>query len=176
MPARAVSPRDGPPALWVAPGTTLRSPAIAGRYVREAPLEQRFTAERESIERSWVGDGVLILGRPGRAHSIWLFWEGSAFKGWYVQLERQWQPFRFGFDTEDHALDIWIERDGSWRWKDEDELEVAVRVGYFTPDEATAIRAEGEQVVAEWPFPTGWEQWRPYSTWPTPSLPSDWAV
>ena len=37
-----------------------------------------------------------------------------------------------------------------------------------------AIRAEGERVIAEWPFPTGWEAWRPDPAWPTPVLPTDW--
>jgi hypothetical protein len=35
----------------------------------------------------WQGDGVLILGRPGRAHSIWLFWDDRGFAGWYINLE-----------------------------------------------------------------------------------------
>ena len=67
-----------------------------------------------------------------------------------------------------------VEPDGSWRWKDEDELETAVRVDFFTPPEAEAIRGEGEAVVAEWPFPTGWEDWRADPTWPLPTLPADW--
>jgi uncharacterized protein len=85
-----------------------------------------------------------------------------------------WRPCRFGFDTEDHALDIWIETDGSWQWKDEHELEVGVEVGFFSPEQAAAFRAEGERVIAEWPFPTGWEHWRADPSWPIPSVPAEW--
>src|SRR5215207_3099689 len=65
-------------------------------------------------------------------------------------------------------------RDGSWRWKDVDELDVAIDVGFYTPEEAAAFRAEGEAVIAEWPFPTGWEAWEPDPAWPLPTLPADW--
>lgn len=117
---------------------------------------------------------MLILGRPGRAHSVWLLWENWEFKAWYVQLEQAWRPSPIGFDTEDHILDIWIDSNGTWRWKDEDELYVAIEVGAVTPAQAAAVRAEGERVIAEWPFPTGWEDWRPDASWPTPLVPIDW--
>ena len=169
MPARVVSPAE--PVIWVALGTRVKWSGVAARMIREASLEERFNAPWEAVDALWQGEGVLIVGRPGRAHSIWLFADSS---GWYVQLERPWRPWRLGFDTEDHALDVVVEPDGSWRWKDEDELETAVRVDFFTPPEAEAIRREGEAVVAEWPLPTGWEDWRADPTWPLPTLPADW--
>jgi hypothetical protein len=172
LPTRVVS-GDGP-VLWLAPGTLVTRPGIAGRGVREVPLEERYTRPWEQLEGSWTGDGILIVGRPGRAHSIWLFWEGEQFAGWYVNLEAPWRPFRLGFDTEDHALDVWIESDGSWEWKDEHELAVAVEMGFFGAERAAAIRAEGERVLAEWPLPTGWEEWRPDPAWPVPTLPRGW--
>ena len=39
---------------------------------------------------------------------------------------------------------------------------MAVRYGHHTAADAAAFRAEGERVLAEWPFPTGWEDWRPH--------------
>ena len=38
-------------------------------------------------------------------------------------------------------------------------------------DEVTKIRRVGEEVPAEWPFPTGWESWEPDPTWTVPELP-----
>lgn len=49
-----------------------------------------------------------------------------------------------------------------------------VKQGQFSPEQAEAFRAEGERVIAEWPFPTGWEEWRPEDSWPVPSLPDGW--
>jgi len=61
----------------------------------------------------------------------------------------------------DHALDVLVEQDGTWRWKDEGDFAKAQRLGVFTPDEAALVRAEGERVIAARPWPTGWEDWRP---------------
>lgn len=172
LPTRVVS-SDGL-ALWLSPGTTVTWPAIGGRPVREIPIEERYRQPWRTTDRLWEGDGVLILGRPERAHSVWLFRDGGDFAGWYVNLEEPWRPCRVGFDTADHELDLWIDRDGSWRWKDEQELDALVKQGHFSPEQAAKIRAEGERVIAEWPFPTGWEDWRADPSWPVPRVPGDW--
>ncbi len=124
----------------------------------------------------WDTYRVLRLMRWGQAHSLELFWEDAtgAFACWYVNLQEPLRRSPVGFDTDDLVLDIWVEPDGTWRWKDEDELEEAIRLGRFTAGEAAAIRAEGERVIADWPFPTGSEDWQPDPDWPTPELPSDW--
>lgn len=89
----------------------------------------------------------------------------------HVNLQDPFRLDEHGYATEDHALDVVVEPDGSWRWKDEDELADAVRAGRV--DEAAA-RAEGERVLAEAPFPTGWEGYRPDPDWPVPELPAGW--
>jgi len=61
----------------------------------------------------------------------------------------------------DHALDLLIDPDGTWHWKDEDDFLEAQGFGVFTPGQAAAVRAEGERVMAARPWPTGWEEWRP---------------
>lgn len=155
--------------LWLAPGTPTMTPGVDGNLARDW-----YGRAWSPIRRSWEGDGILILGRAGRAHSIRLVWSEWSFEGWYVNLEAVWQPARLGFDTEDHTLDLWVASDGTSRWKDEDELAAAVQAGTFTPEEAAAFRDEGERVLAEWPFPTGWEDWRPDPSWPVPHLPEDW--
>jgi uncharacterized protein len=178
IPVRVVRDEPDLVALFIAGGTPLKWPYVAGRPIREATLEERFTLPWIPGDRTWTGDGVLVLNRPGRAHSIWLFrTEGGAqFHSWYVQLEDPHRRTRLGFDTRDHTLDAWVDLDGRWHWKDEDELEVALRHGHHTPDEATAMRDEGERVRTEWPFPTGWEDWRPDPAWALPELPVDWHV
>ena len=44
----------------------------------------------------------------------------------------------------------------------------------MTADEAARIRAEGERIVAERPWPTGWEDFVPDPAWPPPELPDGW--
>lgn len=78
------------------------------------------------------------------------------------------------FDTTDWALDVWVEPDGTWNWKDEDDFARAQELGVLDPAGAAAVRAEGERVIAEHPWPTGWEDWRPPTDWEPLPLPPGW--
>jgi hypothetical protein len=80
------------------------------------------------------------------------------------------------FDTTDWALDVVIEPDGAWRWKDEDDFAYAQELGVFGAAAAAEVRAEGERVIAAQPWPTGWEAWRPPAAWGPLGLPRDWHV
>jgi predicted RNA-binding protein associated with RNAse of E/G family len=115
----------------------------------------------------WRYHHVLSLTRRGEAHSLWLLWEEDwAFRCWYVQL---WKPIvetSTGIETMDYALDIVVDPDGTWSWKDEDDFDEAQKLGVFTPEEAAAVRAEGGRVIAAHPWPTGWEDWRPWADLP----------
>lgn len=158
-------------ALWVAPDSPMRRPEPP-----RLPVRDLAAGRWEAVDSSWVGQGILMLRRPETKHAIWLFWhEDWRFRGWYVNLEDWWRDDR-GVDAYDHQLDIWIVADGTWRWKDEDDLAESVETGIFTAAEAAEIRAEGERVLAEWPFPTGWEDFRPDPRWERPQLPAGWDV
>jgi len=144
--------------LYLAPGSEGvwmgRDPD--GRYL------ERWVSDEPPHARVWRQHHVLSLTRRGNAHSIWLFWnEDWTFRCWYVQLQKPIVETPTGLETMDHALDVLVEPDGSWRWKDEDDLVEATRLGVFTPDEAAEVRAEAERVIAASPWPTGWEDWRP---------------
>ena len=53
-------------------------------------------------------------------------------------------------------------------------MDDGVRQDRFTSEDVAVIRAEGERVLAEWPFPTGWEDWQPDPSWAAPTFPQDW--
>jgi hypothetical protein len=126
---------------------------------------------RESTFRA----NALRLTRPGVAHSILLFFaEDLVFDCWYVNLEGPLIRSRLGFDLDDLFLDLLLQPDGSYRWLDEDELDAALVAGLLTQQEARAAREEGERVLAEWPFPTGWEDFHPDPDWEPPRLPVGW--
>jgi predicted RNA-binding protein associated with RNAse of E/G family len=98
---------------------------------------------------------------------------------WYVNLQAPLRRTPLGFDTVDHALDVIVELDGSWAWKDEDELAEAVEQGLFTVEEAERFHADGERAIArildrEPPFDRDWSSWRPDPDWPMPTLQTGW--
>jgi uncharacterized protein len=128
----------------------------------------------------WTRD-TLRLTTPSESHSVLLWWEGGTFEGWYVNLERPLTRGALGFDYLDRELDIHVRPDRSWEFLDEDEFEEAQRLGVIEPEEATAVRAEAERVVASieaWqaPFCDGWESWRPDPRWDVPALPPGWDI
>ena len=72
-----------------------------------------------------------------------------------------------------------VSRDLRWRWKDEDELAGAVRLGIYSREQAAAIRAEGERVIEAIedrrpPFDGRWEGWRPDPACGIPTAPPGW--
>jgi uncharacterized protein len=172
-PLTVVEDGDDWTVAWLAGGTPIVEPTLGdGRPIRSVPVEERHALGHATTCRDWRGHGVLKLIPRDGEYSIWLFWrDDDRFRGWYVNLERRHRRWSRGIDTHDHTLDIWIEADGRWRWKDEDELAVHARLGLLDAD---AVRAEGERVLAAWPFPTGWEDFRPDPAWPVPELPEDW--
>ena len=115
--------------LWLPGGT--RGKIFAGKPLHE--IESLDEADWSLLDKVWQGEGVLKLHRFGTHHSLWHFEDG-----WYVNLEEPWRASSVGWDTRDLALDIVVERDGSWRWKDEDHLAAAVERGWIDSGRACA--------------------------------------
>jgi predicted RNA-binding protein associated with RNAse of E/G family len=129
---------------------------------------------------TWTQTNVLSFAREGHPHATLVFWDAEwAFRGWYVNLQTPLRRTPVGFDYLDQELDAWIEPDGTWSWKDEDELERSVAAGIWSADEAERIRREGEEAVAAVlegrpPFDRDWRSWRPDDSWPMPELGPGW--
>lgn len=154
---------------------------VEGRWVPRTGDGHDIRSWSSSVDPSphvWASNRVLWVTRFGDAHSLGQFWddETDRFLGWYVNLQEPLRRSRLGFDTLDHALDVWIEPDRTWHWKDEDDLALCIELGVFSAAEGAAIRAEGERVIAALPelLPTGWEDWRPDPAWQLPELPAGW--
>jgi Protein of unknown function (DUF402) len=129
----------------------------------------------------WRGHGVLQLQRPGEMHSVWVFWEGEdrAFAGWYINLQEPFRRTPLGVDTQDLELDIVLPPDGSWRYKDDEQMERWVKRGRWTPAEMAAIRGEANRIGRQlesgrrW-WQDEWMSWEPDPQWPQPTLPAAW--
>jgi hypothetical protein len=164
VPVRVVEDSERQLVYYLAERTRFRFPPGSWPFADQHPWAHKD---------GWSGHGVLLQYRPGAAHTVWHFWQGAErrFAGWYVNMQEPLRRGEQGFDTQDQELDLWVAADGTWQWKDEAELRDWVHSGRFTEAEAEAVREEGERVLAEWPFPTGWEDWRPDPSWDVPELP-----
>jgi Protein of unknown function (DUF402) len=129
-----------------------------------------------TLKRSQFKEHLLLLARPGVGYSTSLIWDaGWTLREWYVNFERPLRPRSpVGFDYVDVALDLVCYPDGRWELLDEDELEDGLESGVLTEEDAAAARADAARLVEEWPFPMGWEDWRPDPGWEPPTLPAGW--
>jgi hypothetical protein len=134
------------------------------------PLEERVSSETH----------VLTLTPENSWHSVWLFWNLEwQLKTWYVNFQAPIERTTRGILVEDHQLDIVVNPDLSWSWKDEDEFEEVIARGFYSDSQISSIRAEANRMVrviedCEPPFSDEWGDWRPDADWQVPEIPEDW--
>ncbi len=176
---------DGPDfsALYLAAGTPIKQRVMpdGSPFTHDIPYAVKHRAPHRVGDGKWTENSVLMLTRPGEAHSFWAFWRNSDWKflGWYVNLQAPLERAPLGFDSSDHILDIVVEPDGSWAWKDLGEFEDAKKAGRFTKNEASEILTESKRAGSkvwnrEWPLGSEWEGWRPDPNWTLPTIPEGW--
>lgn len=130
------------------------------------------------IRRRWRDNSLLLWHPPGQAHSVWWFFREGRFTCWYINLESPFTRGADGIANVDHHLDIVVNPDRSWQWKDEQDLDEATGLpGFWTAEEAALIREEGRRVVAVaetgvFPFDGTWCDFRPDPDRPIPRIPN----
>jgi hypothetical protein len=175
-PATVVGEQPHQTMLFIPAGIRWMAPFRDGRRLKiqqeDFELVELRYDEAHVLSFSWPSTryAVLLCFRPD-----WSTWN------WYVNLEDPLRRTPVGFDTLDHELDVIVGFDGSWSWKDEDELEEAIRRGVIAEDEEPGLRADGERALRrildrEPPFDRDWSDWRPDPSWPVPVLPEGWDV
>jgi hypothetical protein len=176
-PVRVVQDDADLSVLWVQRSTATMK-AVLIDHTPGTP--RRWEDGNSRLEESTWRHEILILTRPAERRATWVRWTiDREFYGWYVNMQSPMQRTHLGFDHHDHQLDILVDPDRSWRWKDEDELELCVEMGRMTASLAQEVREEGQRAVRQIeanasPFSDGWESWCPDSTWTPPGLPGNW--
>jgi hypothetical protein len=183
-PTRVVRDEGDFVVLWFPRGTRWKAPTPPPPRPR-GPTRGEWLATTIALG-DWVfrdaewDVSTLMLLREGDWHALWISWlENGEQWGWYVNLQLPFRRTRLGFETMDLMLDVTIELDRTWRWKDEDELELFVARGVFDRPLAQLLRAEGLEVARraernEGAFAEDWVEWRPAASTPLPELPPGW--
>lgn len=81
----------------------------------------------------------------------------------------------------DLILDAFVTPKGKWHWKDREGFERAVAGGLLDSRwpatlAAQAARIRGLIQERDGPFASGWIDWSPPPSWPTPALPEKYAI
>lgn len=152
--------------LWIPAGSESSYPVDEeDREIRLARPEFRRATRRTAAD-------CVLLCVERAPWTIWHFFaEDGVFDRWYVNFEQYLGRSAIAYDSVDHKIDLIARPDGSLVWKDEDELEQAGRLGLV---DVASARRDAARAVAERPWPTGWEDFRPDPAWEVPALPPGW--
>jgi hypothetical protein len=183
-PMRLVAERDDALLLWFPYGAGWQRPVPPPHHPAAPTRAERLGRclrldEWEFADTPWDSTTLQIWARDAW-HAIWVSWrpDGSRW-GFYGNIQLPFERTTCGVRTMDLALDVIVERDGSWTLKDEDELDYFVARGIFDRELEHRIRAEAEAIVAklerqEPPFDGSLDDWRPDPSWERPVLPRGW--
>lgn len=165
-------------AVWLAPGTRMLHQVLAdGSGIRTVEGAARFTAPRAQGAKVWQGAGIVAVFQPGADYSVWFFETESGLRNsYYFNIEVPYTRTTSGIESADLILDVLVDADGAYRYKDEDELGFAQQAGLISEDQASRIRHAGDdaaEAIEAWRFPldAGFETFQPDPKWPIPSLP-----
>lgn len=147
------------------------------RELRLKAQQARAGGEWTLADSVWQRTGVVEQVVSGHWFSVSrMHGADGALLCWYVNFQRPAAWRRDGWDTNDLALDLVVEPDGAWAWKDEDEFAHERGLGLITEAEYAAVEeARGEAVAliesreglfAEGPD----ERWLPDPAWAPPLL------
>lgn len=171
-------------ALWLPKGTRWKAPTTPPTRPREPTRAERLMTDLALcdwalVDREWDISNLWLLF-AGARYSVWVSWsENGEHFGWYINLQEPFRRTARGFQWMDLMLDVTVEPNRRWHWKDEDDFQAMIDRGLLSPSEAQAVRAEAEDVIRkleanESPFCDPWPDWRPDPSWPMPKLPVGW--
>jgi hypothetical protein len=155
--------------LYTAPGTpTASMVGLTEETFAEAIGRQGYALG----QTCWEDNHVLRILKAGAGHAVELYWSAEewTFHGWYVHLQTPYRRTPAGFEKRDQALDILVDVEHQWTWKDEHHIALLADSGYLSADEVSQIWREAELAtrrIDAWepPFCDGWETWRPDDAW-----------
>lgn len=113
---------------------------------------------------AWQGTTVLKLRREDDWYSVWRFFDADgAFVSWYVNFETPVVRVDGAVEVNDLQLDIVVEPDGGWRWKDVEGLAPSLASGRITADELLATLGAAAEVADLLERDDRW--WSPWDGW-----------
>jgi protein associated with RNAse G/E len=175
--------------LLLLPGAECAFPEGYWRWKRNKDRSQGTRwqeANSEEIllrEFAWQRNRILIFLEREKYYSCSLFWDHGAdlFTCYYINFQLPYRRSHCGFDTLDLDLDIVIDSQYNWKWKDEEDYRDGIREGGIRDEWVKGI----EQSLADvfdrihnrsYPLDGTWLPWRPDPTWVPPELPERWRV
>ena len=129
----------------------------------------------------WHTNRLLVLLEPQKFYATIYFWQESTnqFLCYYINFQLPFSRSECGFDTLDLELDIIVEPEYKWRWKDEDDYQKGIDSGIILKEWTKEIELAKLDVFEKienknYPLNGKWLNWKPDNNWNAPKLPANW--
>lgn len=183
---RVVRHDDAGLLAWVAKGSRHWFPYMPdGRIMRDTPLPQWHGAAW--VWTPWVAPRDMLTWQPpDTPYSVHFWFEEGKFTNYYVNFGGPavvWREGELsGVDTEDWDLDMLVDPDLTWRYKDEEDLLIRSQwPDLYWVDDPARVYDVARTVVAlveagAFPFDGTWRDFSPPATGPIvdTTLPPGW--
>lgn len=130
---------------------------------------------------TWHTNRLLFVLEPEKYYSTIYFWhhESNEFLCYYINFQLPFRRKPYSIDTLDLDLDMVINPDFSFEWKDEDDYDKGIETGVILTEWVDEIETAKIEVLdrlekREYPLDNFWLNWRPDPGWSTPTLPNGW--
>lgn len=130
---------------------------------------------------AWHTNRFLILLKPDEFYETIYIWqhETNIFQCYYINFQLPFERSHCGFDTFDLELDIVIEPDYCWNWKDADDYQHGIEAGILRADWVRGIENAQKDIFDKleqrtYPLDGCWLDWKPDPAWKTSILPAGW--
>ena len=129
----------------------------------------------------WRNNRLLLLLEPQKYYSTICFWNGGSnqFLCYYINFQLPFQRSHCGIDTLDLDLDLIINPDFSFEWKDVDDYQKAIDQEIILPEWTREIDLAKKEILdklekRQYPYDGSWLNWMPVPAWSPPKLPKNW--
>jgi len=129
----------------------------------------------------WRTNRLLLLIEPQKYYSTVYFWReaDNEFLCYYINFQLPFQRSHCGIDTLDLDLDLIINPDFSYEWKDVHDYQKAIDHEIIFPEWIQGIEAAKQEILAklekrQYPYDGSWLSWMPDPNWAPPPLPENW--
>lgn len=141
-----------------------------------------FTDEPWELKNySWRTFRSLFILEPQKYYTTVFYWnaESDRFLSYYVNFQTPFTRSHFALKTRDLELDLRINPDFSYEWKDLEEYQKGVQTGVILPEWISGIESAKGEILdklekRKYPFDGSWLDWTPDPTWSAPKLPVTW--
>jgi protein associated with RNAse G/E len=130
----------------------------------------------------WHTNRFLVLLYPEKYYSINLMWNHAEkrFLCYYINFQLPFRRTKLGFQTLDLEIDLVIDPDHSWHWKDVDDYNEGKALQIIRPEWVEQIESAKDDIFEKlqhkrYPLNKYWLNWEPDFNWSLPKLPQNWA-